>query len=528
MLLLRNFRPILLVVVINFVCSFSAASAEGLNSQYFPLAVGNKWVLHSEALNTDISFEVVELKDGIYQVRFNNPWTTWEYSLFPINDKTYIQNLHIGEFDYSMGGLALYYDFTATSGTSLDLVMGTLTITNDNHSCATTSKTYTGCLTLDLVDAGGFQQSWTFAPGFGIVNYSMAGFPFALDEAKSTVDTNTSGNDIPTWTGPVQKGNRVLAIDVNTNDSNDYNSAIVKAQEAGMQDIGLHFSWNVLETEPNQYQIDIFDIINFYYPSVGVNLHLTIAPIHHAMNLLPADLKDLPFDHPEVIARYKKLLDVLFARIPDVNLKTLVVGSEIDAHMGIDPIKWAQYENFYQQVSDYARSIRSELKIATEFTFMQGFYGAARPFLISINAHSDVIGISYYPKDIEGMVLDPEVVPYHVKAMVEAFPVKDLYFYQLGFPSSSLLQSSEPIQAEFIRKTFQAWDLYADQVKLVDFTFLHNLSDQEIDVITDEFDIDSVLFTEFLNSLGLLKYDSSLPDKEAYSAVQEEGHIRGW
>ena len=82
----------------------------------------------------------------------------------------------------------------------------------------------------------------------------------------------------------------------------------------------------------------------------GLKLILTITPIHTNVKVTPSDLKNKTLDDPEVIERYKKLLEFVFAKLPDVELSSLVIGSEMDVYFGEDKNLWAQYLNFFSEV----------------------------------------------------------------------------------------------------------------------------------------------------------------------------------
>ena len=68
----------------------------------------------------------------------------------------------------------------------------------------------------------------------------------------------------------------------------------------------------------------------------------------------------------------------------------------MDVYLGSDSNKWAQYTNFYSAVAAYAKSLRGDVKVASEATF-NGLTGSSLNFMQTLNTFSDVIAVSYYP-----------------------------------------------------------------------------------------------------------------------------------
>ena len=362
-----------------------SAPAQAQTSNYLPLALGKRWVMHSNDWNVDLAFEVVAIEDGAFRVKINNPWMPWEVRLFPVKEKVYLQSLRMGPQTSWTGGYALYHDFSAPAGSDVAVAMGNLRVLSRSLWVTTDIRTYTNCIKLELAGTNGFTQAWTFAAGVGLVEFEFGGTTFVLKEAASTLGSaGGAAGPGPTSPTPMTKGDRILAVNVNTSSVNDYLSAFSRGAAIGMQTTSLHFDWKTLEPSPQVYQGAYLGIANQFYPSRGVGVILTLAPIHNVANALPDDLKTLPLDHPMVISRFKKLLDFVLASTTNANLNTIVIGSEIDGYMRADPAKWSQFTTFYAQVAAHIRASRPGLRVATEFTF-NGFLGEAKPYLQAIN-----------------------------------------------------------------------------------------------------------------------------------------------
>lgn len=322
------------------------------------------------------------------------------------------------------------------------------------------------------------------------------------------------------------KGNRILGIDVNSAENEDYDTTFNVAYAMGIGEVGLSLDWVDLEPSPNTYAMTYPEIANVYYPAYGVPVSLTIRPIHTNTLRVPSDLQGLAFDDPRMIERFNALLDEVFAAIPDLELSSLVIGSEFDIYLGTDPDQWAAYTIFATATADHARSLRPDLKVAFEATYAAIANETMSGYLATLNAQADIIGVSHYPINADFSAQDPSVVHEVFATVVEAYPNQPIYFYQFGYPSSALLGSSEAKQAEFIRQAFLGWDAYAENIIMIDFTWFTEQSPEVVASFQTYYSYADPSFAAFLGSLGLRNYDGT--PKLALATLQAEAAARGW
>lgn len=324
---------------------------------------------------------------------------------------------------------------------------------------------------------------------------------------------------------PLPRGNRLIGFDVNTASDGDFERAFQLALGAGMQRVAFSPTWAMLEPEPQAFDSSLLDIAAAYYPARDVKIELTLMVVNANRKEFPADLMERPFDAPVVLERFKKLLDFVFTRLPVQSLGSLNIGSELDTSFGADPQAWARYTTFYKAVSEYVHARYPGLPIATEQTFA-GLTGPAGSLIASANAYSDILGVSYYPLDDQGNVRDPSVVHQDFAALASAYPGKEIYFYQLGYPSSSYVNSSEDKQSRFIAETFRAWDQHRAQVRLIIFTWLHDASAADVRATGEYYGLTDRKFTEHIASLGLRTYAGE--NKKAFETLIAEARAREW
>ncbi len=320
---------------------------------------------------------------------------------------------------------------------------------------------------------------------------------------------------------------RLLSLEVTTAADDDYDAAFVLARSVGMQVTSLSLQWDDLEPSPGRYGTDPdwLGIANDFFPAQGTTVSLMIGPIDTNTLRLPADLKNKAFDDPEVIARFERLLDYVFAQIPDLELSSLAIGNEIDGYLGMNRQRWRQYDHFFEKVSTYARNKRPGLVVGSKLGF-GGLTGEARALSSPLLRASDAVMLTYYPLRDDFTAKDPAVVHEDFDRLAALFPDKPLYILEAGYPSSSLLGSSEAAQAAFVHELFSAWDEHAEQVKVVSLLWLHDLPPGIVDELVDYYGLHDEKFRAYLATLGLRTFKGE--DKQAFEKLQQETQQRGW
>ena len=324
--------------------------------------------------------------------------------------------------------------------------------------------------------------------------------------------------------------NNKISVDVSTQPQNaafDYNSCFALGANLGMSSVGIHQSWTALETAPNIFNFTILDIANLYYPAHNMPIDLNIDPLETNHLEVPSDLTTMAFDNPLFINRFKTLLDSVKVHIPNTTtFSSLVIGSEGDIYLGSNAMLWQQYTTFYNAVAAYARVLWPGLKISTELTF-DGLK-AYNTFAQTLNTNSDYIGVSYYPLNSNFTVKPVSTIPSDFATITALYPIKPICFYQYGYPSSKSCNSSETQQAQFITQTFQSWDTYASNIRIIDFTWLHDLDTAAVNYNAAYYGISDTAFLEFLHTLGLRTWNGNGTDKQAFLELKCQAKQRGY
>ncbi len=325
----------------------------------------------------------------------------------------------------------------------------------------------------------------------------------------------------------VPKGERILSIDVTEADDSDFDTALNQAKAAGADTISLTVFWDDIEISPETYEPDPnwLEIANLYYPSKDMQVTLTLPVIDTTTTRLPQDLAGKPFDDPAVIARFNKLLDYIAIQTGDMTLVSLSIGNEVDIFLGTDGEKWGEFERFFAETAVHARTLWPNLPIGSKTTF-DGIAGDPAPFIQSLNQHSDVVLITYYPLNSRFAVRPPSVVHDDLQTMADSFPNQPIYLLEVGYPSGTGNNSSQVKQTEFIHELFLAWDNHAEQIQLIDYTWLTDISPDSVKELTGYYGLSDDGFASYLGTLGLRLFDGQ--EKAAYRQFLLEAKARGW
>lgn len=323
---------------------------------------------------------------------------------------------------------------------------------------------------------------------------------------------------------PMTKGDRLLGLGINEG-SLGFGRAFAAARDVGIQFVELPSQWDDIESKPGVFTNKWLDIANAYYPTVGVRLVISLNPIDTNRRRLPADLSGKPFDDPDVIERYNKAADYVLSRVSKAELVAFAIGNEIDGCLGSDPKKWEQYARFFAAASEHVHRTRPGITVGSK-VMLASLVGGARAFAESVNAHADAVLATYYPLGDGFRVKPSSAVAQDLDGLVQQYPDKPIYLLEAGCPSSRYLGSSEARQAGFVSDVFRFWDAHQDQLKAVNFIWLHDISDAEVESFTKYYSVGQRAFAEYLGTLGLRSHDGK--DKQAFQTLRQEAKSRGW
>ena len=340
-----------------------------------------------------------------------------------------------------------------------------------------------------------------------------------------------SGNGLPV---PPDQGSRVLGMDVKEIPSVTYAVAYDQAMTIGVQEVSVSLDWSLLEPSVGSYDNTLTGIIDTFYPIKTGDITLVLRPLDTPGPSLPAELAGMAYDDPAVIAAFEKFLENLHAQLPTLNasgkLKWINIGNEIDAYLGNDATRWAQWQTFFQAAKTKVRSLWGtgvEVSSIVQFSVLNDTNKKA--LYLNLLPDLDNAVLTYYPLNADFTVRPVSTVATDFALMVKEIPGKSILLQECGYPSSLVNNSSEAQQADFISAVFNAWD-NKNRIRLIDLAWQYDVSSTTVDQWVIYFGMtgnpDEAAFRAYLGSLGLGNYDST--EKAAMQRLREELQARGW
>lgn len=310
---------------------------------------------------------------------------------------------------------------------------------------------------------------------------------------------------LATLFAPLAFGQTTLSIAITESSSGEYDDDVNQAILAGAQATSLSLFWD--EADHNGEYAPDFDwpsIANAYYPSKDIGVILALPVIDTVADRRPADLQNLPWDDPLVIARFESYVGEVLGRLSDTNLVAISIGNEIDGHLTRNA-DWQAFERFFIAARDIVHRLRPDATVGFTMTW-QGMQGANAGHAASLNTHTDAVFINYYPLDSGFYVLPPADIAPQLDAMITVAAGKPVYLLETGYPSEGC-GSSDAMQLAYFQALFTAWDVRQIEIPLINLVWLHEISRDAANGYGGYYGVNSRCFLDYLGTLGLRSLD---------------------
>ena len=259
-----------------------------------------------------------------------------------------------------------------------------------------------------------------------------------------------------------------------------YLESIDEVTAKGINLFGMAPEWPELEPSPNtfSFQDPLINPLTLIDPDKTKfkSYILVVKMIDTRRKTVPADLSTLSFDDPQLISRFKNLVDTL-AKLPAINrISYLLLGNEVDGYLTEHPAELSSFA-FYQQSVDYIHAKLPGVKAGTIVTFNS--LTCNSNVMNALLPHSDFICYTYYPTDLTSsrwQMRPPTDVAADISFMAKKAGDKPFAFSEIGYPSSQRNHSSEALQKDFVENMFAGLKPYRAN-KQLEFIFYHGLYD---------------------------------------------------
>lgn len=332
----------------------------------------------------------------------------------------------------------------------------------------------------------------------------------------STSDPSPSPPPPPSFT-PVVALNATLS---GSEPVSAYAGEFAAAYATGARGAQIAAPWQALNPTGTTYDLTV--LANPYFGTAALagqgfaTILLNLPIITVGTRSMPADIVTLPFDDPVVLARYRALLDQVLPYLTN-EVRYVALGNEVDTYLAAHPTEWAAYWTLIEDARAYLATLRPAVMVGVTTTF-DGATGAHADEVAALNANMDVVILTYYP--IDGTTFVPRAptsVAFDFAAMVAVAGDKPVVLQECGCPSSTVLASSEDLQAAFVSAAFAAWRTFgSDRFPFISFFKLRDWNDAHCMAISGGQSAGQP-FYEFLRSLGLEQNDATA--KLAFAAL---------
>jgi hypothetical protein len=285
----------------------------------------------------------------------------------------------------------------------------------------------------------------------------------------------------------------------------DFLAAVRKSTLAGCDAAVLTISWPALE--PRKGKLTFGELEGAVELHKGRFLFLGIQVVNTTVKELPADLQGKSFDDPEVLKRFRLLLDSIAPLLKN-RIRFLSIGNETDVYLSAHSDEAEAYATFLNAAHRHAKSIAPELTVSTTVTEAGALQQNIRELVRPMDAHF----LTYYhgQHGMEGTFKDPTSAKQDILAIAAQLDDRPIVFQEIGFPAHELLGSPEE-QAVFVNGVFDAWAELGGRVPMVNYFMMYDFPKTFVREqmsyygVTDE----TERLANFIGSLGLHESDGT-------------------
>ena len=276
--------------------------------------------------------------------------------------------------------------------------------------------------------------------------------------------------------------------------------SVMEERRLGVDMMASPFKWADLEPSPGQFKLDKLrdDLRN--QANLGFAPVLTIQTIDTDKRTVPTDLALEAWNSERMLLRERALLAAV-GRVLPTKLDAVMLGNEVDGYLSNHLSQVDAYARFLKSGKDTLKSIRPDLHVGvvTMFTGLAAHHGV----IDRIQSGMDIVAMTYYPLGSDFSVLPVGDVKDHFRQMIDFSGTRKLYLQEVGYPASTLLNSSGTKQAAFVDAVFDELKRYGPQMYGACFFLLVDFSDQMVDALLGYYSLKAEKFKAMLGTLGL-------------------------
>ena len=273
-----------------------------------------------------------------------------------------------------------------------------------------------------------------------------------------------------------------------------------RARELGAVEPGdVNLDWSAFEPTPGNF-VDVDNVIENTKSLENLeSISLTLAPFQTSTHTVPSDLVGLEWNDEQMMSRCLDAALELLDRFEGFDVHTIAIGNEIDFLFQNDPTAWAKWRELLIFVRAGIKMRYPNTAVSTKLT-VDGWLNPNAQILLP---HVDSVVATFYPIDKQFRVTSFDEWGPKLDSFLQATGELPIYMAEFGAPTSSMLGSSQALQAELYLDYLQWWDAHRARIPITVFVWSHELPSVVLDGILDALGSNDPNLREYLGSLGL-------------------------
>jgi hypothetical protein len=301
----------------------------------------------------------------------------------------------------------------------------------------------------------------------------------------------------------------------------DREESVELMKTSGANHLHLVPVWTDIEPRPGDFETDeVAFLLQKSRPlPVAFNLRILDAGSRSG----PDEYKTLAWDSAQMIERITQVIDQLAPVLGD-RPWSYALGNEVDLYFSQRPAEIGAYGRMLQRVR--ARILQHHPRARLTVSFGFGATAQLRSLYAPIVAALDHVAFTYYPLGFDFRVRGPASLATDLPTMIAAAQPRRVFLQEIGYPSSTLIGSSDEQQRAFVQLAFEAIRAAgSSRVLGATYLFQADLPEAAVAEIVRAYGTNSEAFRAFVTTLGL-RDDRDRP-KPAWDEFKRQAALIG-
>ena len=326
----------------------------------------------------------------------------------------------------------------------------------------------------------------------------------------------------PIYTGKGKPGMIVLATEETILDT--YCANMKRVRETGAPIVHGYIAWGATEKSEDEYDWTGMDYKMEMASLHGIERSIVIDIIRtNGIGDIPSDIEFTGFDDPELKERFADFAVEVLDRYGE-NISYMEIGNEVDIYLAIHRDEIDEFKELYRYTYDRIKEKHPEVKVGTVFAYHAARKANATDIIEELSDVGDFNAFTLYIYN-ENFAFNTDIddVSVYFDEMDE-ISEKPFAVVETGWSTSSLLESSEAKQAEYVDKVFSILEEKKDRIEFLTWFGTNDIPDETCELVAESFiteDIEHVKGTEYM------KYFESFICTEGLRTTEDEPKL-GW